>query len=77
MMKRPLSLAQTFTHRMRPLIALLMLAVLSVALPLSQARPRSVTNPLDKLSLALQRALGNNDAEVWADSSRQTVRALI
>ncbi|MFL6214530.1 MAG: S8 family serine peptidase [Blastocatellia bacterium] len=78
MMIKLFPLALFSLRKARPLVALLMmLAVLGVTLPRSQARSLLTASPLDKLSLALQQALGNNDAAVWANPSRQTVRALI
>ncbi|HKP11708.1 MAG TPA: S8 family serine peptidase [Blastocatellia bacterium] len=79
MMIKPLAfLALSFVRKARPFVALCMtLAVLSVTLPRSQAQAPSTGGPLGKLSLALQQSLNNNDARVWANASRQTVRALI
>src|SRR5690242_160994 len=78
MMIRFPALALSSVRKARALIALLIIvAVTCVTLPPSQARSLSITDPLDKLSLALQQALGSNDAQVWANPSRQTVRTLV
>ena len=79
MMIKPLALrALSSVRRARPFIALCVaLAVLSVTMPRSHAQSPSTGGPLGKLSFALQQSLNNNDAQVWANPSRQTVRALI
>src|SRR5437868_1484475 len=72
-------LVSSGARKARPFLALcVMLALLSITLPRSQAQvPMTAGNPISKLSLALQQALTNNDAQVWADPLRQTVRTLI
>lgn len=76
---KPLALRALYSVRKaRPFVALFVaLAVLSVTMPRSHAQSPSTGGPLAKLSFALQQSLNNNDAQVWANPSRQTVRALI
>src|SRR5689334_20060066 len=69
-------LVSSVARKAQPVLALcVMLALLSVTLPRLHAQVSG--NPLNKLSLALQQALVNNDLQVWSNPSRQTVRTVI
>jgi serine protease AprX len=62
--------------RRRLLAATLTLALVCAAIPIGRTHADNPA-PISKLSLALQQALNSNVSQVWQDTSRQTVRALV
>src|SRR5215468_10549538 len=73
--RAPLNWLKRYSSR-QLLTIFLAVVLLSGALPQAQSQTQQ-PSAINKLSVAVQQALGNNNLLVWSDPSSQTLRVLI